>query len=326
MRKVIVIAPIGKTGGVELLHQFAFHLAENYENVYLKYTQNNYEGTYKFYEEYTKKIRVSNKISHNDILIIPETMPYMLRRYKQNLKFFWWMSVDNLYGTLNLKNMIATKRFPIFSIKSLIRQDNTKHMVQSFYAKKHLKDVYEIFDTLDMTDYINEDFSIKFQKHVTDYDLRDNVILYNPSKGGEEQLQLINLLSQKFKFLPLVGLTREKMGELMGKSKVYLDLGNHPGKDRIPREAALMGCSIITNTRGSAGNKFDIPIDKKFKINQYSDNNLKHFSETIDYLFSLRTNDVHYSDYRKKILDEKTVFQNEVLKFKMEWLQETYGS
>ena len=87
-----------------------------------------------------------------------------------------------------------------------------------------------------------------------------------------------------------------------------------------------MGCSIITNTRGSAGNKFDIPIDKKFKINQYSDNSLKHFSETIDYLFSLPTNDVYYSDYRKKILDEKTVFQNEVLKFKMEWLQETYGS
>jgi len=42
--------------------------------------------------------------------------------------------------------------------------------------------------------------------------------------------------------------------------KLYVDFGKHPGKDRMPREAAVHGCCIITGRRGAAGNPFDIPI------------------------------------------------------------------
>jgi hypothetical protein len=47
---------------------------------------------------------------------------------------------------------------------------------------------------------------------------------------------------------------------------VYIDFGNHPGRDRIPREAAAMGCVVITNRRGSAENDVDIPIPNFLKI------------------------------------------------------------
>ena len=56
--------------------------------------------------------------------------------------------------------------------------------------------------------------------------------------------------------------------ELFKKSKVYIDFGYHPGKDRIPREAAVNDCCIITNREGSAKNNIDIPIFDKYKFSE----------------------------------------------------------
>ena len=47
-------------------------------------------------------------------------------------------------------------------------------------------------------------------------------------------------------------MTPEQVVDLMSESKVYIDFGNHPGKDRIPREAVINGCCVITGVRGSA--------------------------------------------------------------------------
>jgi hypothetical protein len=54
--------------------------------------------------------------------------------------------------------------------------------------------------------------------------------------------------------------------ELLKSSKVYIDFGNHPGRDRIPREAAILGNCVITNLKGSAGFYNDITINKEYKI------------------------------------------------------------
>ena len=57
-----------------------------------------------------------------------------------------------------------------------------------------------------------------------------------------------------------------------------------PGKDKMPREAALFNNCIISNYKGSSKNKLDIPINKKFKfkqkyneLNNTKSNNRKHF-------------------------------------------------
>jgi hypothetical protein len=61
-------------------------------------------------------------------------------------------------------------------------------------------------------------------------------------------------------------MTRKEILGTLGRAKVYIDFGEHPGKDRIPREAAAMGACIIVNRRGSAANSVDIPIPGDFKI------------------------------------------------------------
>jgi hypothetical protein len=64
----------------------------------------------------------------------------------------------------------------------------------------------------------------------------------------------------------LENLTRDNVIKALTSSKLYLDLGEHPGTDRIPREAALLGCVVITNLRGSAANEDDVPLGKNFKL------------------------------------------------------------
>ena len=59
-------------------------------------------------------------------------------------------------------------------------------------------------------------------------------------------------------------MSRKEIIDTLENSIIYLDLGNHPGMDRFPREARLMGCVVLTNTRGSAGNETDLPIESEY--------------------------------------------------------------
>jgi hypothetical protein len=68
------------------------------------------------------------------------------------------------------------------------------------------------------------------------------------------------------------GFTPAQVQELFRTSKLYVDFGKHPGKDRMPREAAIQGCCIITGRRGAAGNPFDVPIPRAYK---FTDSRLK---------------------------------------------------
>ena len=70
---------------------------------------------------------------------------------------------------------------------------------------------------------------------------------------------------KKFNFIPIQGMSSIEVANLLESAKIYIDFGNHPGKDRLPREAVLSGCCIITNSKGSAKNSVDICISKKYK-------------------------------------------------------------
>ena len=114
-------------------------------------------------------------------------------------------------------------------------------------------------------------------------------------------------------FIELKGLTTKEIIQVFQKSKVYIDFGYHPGKDKMPREAAIFENCIITNLKGSAGNKFDIPINKKFKFKQtYSD--LNKINSTIDSFFDNNKENLNFFlGYKKKILKEEKEFKKQLL-------------
>jgi hypothetical protein len=47
---------------------------------------------------------------------------------------------------------------------------------------------------------------------------------------------------------------------------VYVDFGKHPGRDRLPREAALAGCLVMSTYIGSATYWEDMPLSNWYKF------------------------------------------------------------
>ena len=78
-------------------------------------------------------------------------------------------------------------------------------------------------------------------------------------------------------------------------------------KDRMPREAVLFNNCILTNKRGSAGNKYDIPIKKQYKFEERKFN-LKKIKDIIVKIFNDYEKELkNFSKYKKLILEEKKI-------------------
>ena len=100
------------------------------------------------------------------------------------------------------------------------------------------------------------------------------------------------------------------MLNLLARAKVYIDFGNHPGKDRIPREARMQGCIVITGKNGSAKYFEDVPIEEKF---DKSPKNISVISTLIKQIFDnyaiWNNKQIDYTNFIKK---EKQLFEENV--------------
>jgi hypothetical protein len=141
-------------------------------------------------------------------------------------------------------------------------------------------------------------------------DLNANVVAVEPQPNCIEILKQ----NENIEFIPITNLTREQLSDIISVSKVYIDFGEHPGKDRIPRECAVGGCVVIVGTQNSGGNHIDVPIDQKFeyniKDNSYDYHEIANFIEdaicNYSYFFDIQKN------YRDIIRKEKQTFFDEI--------------
>ena len=137
---------------------------------------------------------------------------------------------------------------------------------------------------------------------------RKNIIAYNPKKGGEISKKLIKGLPD-FNFVPIAGMSASDVHALLSLVKIYMDFGHHPGKDRLPREAAIAGACVITGLRGAACNSIDIPILEKYKIDSEKTDFVNAFGYRAREIFSqfeLASRDFDY--YRLMIAGEREKF------------------
>ena len=267
------------TGGVELSHQLVNELVDLGQDAYLVYVDKGKlaPGT-KVPEAYRKyKVPVSDTVedSPENMLVLPEIYFDFIYQFTRIQIGCWWMSVDNHYSNACLWDMVRfmpglwNKVFTLYrffqagfyrnSRSDLRRQDaRIVHFYQSAYAKRHL--IRAGFQTvLPLSDYIHPDL---FRKSSVP---KEDIILYNPKKGRRYVSMLMKRLPD-FLFIPLKGFSREQLNEVFDRAKLYVDFGPFPGKDRIPREAVLHGCCLITGRFGAASCYEDVPIPDKYKF------------------------------------------------------------
>jgi hypothetical protein len=107
-------------------------------------------------------------------------------------------------------------------------------------------------------------------------------------------------------------MSKDEVCTTLKKASVYIDFGEHPGKDRIPREAALLGCCVITSKNGSAKFSKDVHIPDEFKFKKISDN-LEPIGRAIyECIENYSVQNAKFDAYRYKIEREKKVFIEEI--------------
>ncbi len=300
---IYILCPANRaTGGPELLHQLGYKL-NLFGYVADMFYTNQTPGVHPVCEQYEKyHVPFTNDVyqTPGNIVILPEIGIPMIHSLENYRCVVWWLSVDNArYTEKDVEYMRSNK--------------NILHLVQSQYALDFLQNTLGITENIYyLSDYINSDFFTS--QSDTDDSLRTDTVLFNPKKGLQNTLELISKSDYRIKWQALSGLTPEGMRDVMKKAKVYIDFGHHPGKDRIPREATICGCHIITNKKGAAKNDIDVAIPNCYKFDD--DSNPQDILNTIYELIE-HYSDKHadYQDYLNKISNEFIEFEKDIIKF-----------
>lgn len=294
---IYIYTPQGfETGGIELLHQLC-HELNNHEDINAYIWNEKSVSISETYKQYGNSGVVTDLPPKGSVLIFPESWVRKANepRYKDYQKVIYFMSV--YYYEAN----IPKDQYMVFP-------ENTIFLSQSWYAYwylqgKHIESIY-------VTDYLNDEYMTADLRKP-----RKRQILYNPKKGLEVTKRIMAELPDE-KFVPIVNMTVAEIKSLMEESMLYIDFGNHPGKDRIPREAAMCGCCVITNREGSAAYYEDVSIPNEYRIDMTCENSLDEAARMIKYCLN------HYDDYllsadfmeyRFRIIDEKVNFKEGVM-------------
>lgn len=112
---------------------------------------------------------------------------------------------------------------------------------------------------------------------------------------------------------PIENMTPPQVQELLAVAKVYIDFGNHPGKDRIPREAAVSGCVVLVGKRGAAINDVDINIPAEFKFDMAGSTPRDVIDKIREVFDNFQAAHEKQAAYRALIHDDKNRFVNEVV-------------
>lgn len=309
----ILCPPVYATGGTELLHQLCDALVTLGLDAYIFYWPKAKQPTSPAFNKYQIRITKNIEDEEKNVFIAPEIDNYKIFQYSKIQKVIWWLSVDNHFKNKSLMKSNLKLRLLNFIFRrknfdvDMNDINSLTHFAQSQYALNFLisRGVQRSYL---LSDYIND----KFLSASFDPQLKEDIVLYNPKKGMAFTKKLIAASSNRYKWKAIENLTREGVFDLLKRAKVYIDFGNHPGKDRFPREAASQGCCIITNKSGSAGNEKDVAIKNDYKF-EANDNDIQEILITIEKCindYDEKIQDFH--TYRRKIAGEKQVFFNEV--------------
>jgi len=319
MTKIFIVAPANTvTGGPELLHQLGDALNRETRLAWMLYAPfDKSHETPAPYIRYNVGPARLDDIDRDSIVVLPEIYTKLIRRFPTPRIYFWWLSVDDFFhhagftaplGPIGGRNLIAK------SYIGQLRQHVERHLYQSEYAREFLVS-QSLAPSSRVSDYLAEEYVKELAKPASTP--RENLVVYNPKKGRRRTRQILRALRQSDgpmpEVVPLAGMTRSQVCELLGRAKLYIDFGGHPGKDRIPREAVALGACVLVNRRGSALNSVDIPIPDEFKIDDRTSGFAKVAADRIRLMMAdFERQSPKFEAYRQKIAAEPADFLADV--------------
>lgn len=293
MIEILLMCPANcTTGGPEAIHAFA-HELNQIDGVHARIWYVNVSD-YQHpcppeYEAYEFEYLFEIPDDYTDVLIVPEIWANKVMEYPQCIRAIWWLGLDAYAGWT-----------PAHERGAFLNDPDIIHICQSQYALDFLKKL-GVKRLVKCTDTVNADFYEDYTEPE-----RSDVVLYNPAKSTRIMRELIASCPD-ITWKPITGMTRQQVILTMRRSKLYVDFGEFPGRERIPREAALCGCCLITSKIGAAAYAEDFLHDYKFDS---KDNLIWGIVYKIRYVLD------HYDECRKDFIPFRTNLVEDRLRFK----------
>ena len=328
--KIYIAAPAAfHSGGPELLHQLCFKLRKHgYDAImwYCTVPGQDEVLVHPLYEPYENPARkyldIEGDSASKRYCVLPEATP--MKSYIEALEalsiipIIWWLSVDNYF----FPNMPPDS--PWFGDDPDIagmKQKPISHLIQSAYAGWFVRERMRIPEKVGiytLKDFLRKEYLTKDDKAMPLSKDRLPVVLFNPKKGGEFTNKLLNYAqgqreNEGLIWWAIIDMIPEQIAYLISKSRLYIDFGNHPGMDRMPREAAVGGCCVITGKKGAAAFYEDVPIPDIYKFDDIDDNIPDIFSMIVELVFNYDAHIERFANYRAFIRPQETQFEEDMI-------------
>ena len=250
------------------------------------------------YRDYRAIVAARIPLTKDSLVIYPESILAWLNSPRLFHRGIWWVSVDN-----------AIVKAPQLAYDShrndFLSRSDLIHFFQSEYAHDFLRKgrARRLYP---LADYINHRF-LNTGKNAA----REQAISYFPRKGGA----LASVFFDSHPELnrsPIENMPQEAVHDALLQSQIFIDFGHHPGKDRVPREAALSGNIVFLHERGAAAFYLDHPLDRFFLFTSADISNGSLYNRVKE---ALADPDAHFaaqSIYHSRIFIEREEFLNQV--------------
>lgn len=241
------------TGGPEATHQLSDALIEQGFDARLIYFRWEdlargplaempaYEPFAPEYARYKANLARQALDEEGHVIVLPETLAHAVPFFQKAKVLVWWLSVDNAFGALSGVNL------------NYLRRPNVFHASQSHYAERfcealQFNHIGMLSDyTVDLTEYATP-LPMEERPKIVAFNARPDKVIADIGAIAEE----IAKLDPEIRCVAVHGMSRAEIAAVFAASRVYVDLGNFPGKDRLHREAIRMGCDVITSVFGAA--------------------------------------------------------------------------
>lgn len=296
--EIIHVCPANvATGGTENIHQLISELRKCGADAKILY-EGRYTGSPQpsQYGKYNCPYITEMPENFNGAIIFPEIFGNRVAspQYSNITTVINWQGVDVYYWSV-----------PKNEANMFLKNSRTLHMTTMDYGMAHLNNFG--IKGIRVSDCLND---LYFK--TTNSKQRSDVVLYNPTPFKLTKFQQVVMARCQteygIRFMPLSGYTVEQLIEIFDTHKLYIDFGVFSGRERLPREAAMRGCCVLTSKQGAAGYHRDVAIPDKYKINDI-DQAVKIIAHVLDNYEECYPD---FDEYRNSLVQDKQNYHKEV--------------
>lgn len=238
------------------------------------------------------------QLDESTLVIVPEIWSDFIYFFENAKKAIAWLSISYL----NVDNsseiccsLIKQKHLGYLDCIHLSQAPWIQKMLKSWGAESFL-----------LGDYIAKAYFAK-----STFEKAEKLITFFPRKGGDLAVKFMNKYPD-LDYLRLENFTQNEMIFALDISNIYIDFGNFPGKDRIPREAMLRNCVIFVHNQGCATDFESFPIDDYFRFSEQDILDGTLYKKVQEVLVDYKNMQQKQSFMKNQILQEYDLFEQKI--------------